>query len=341
MIGSTGGLIRHSVRSHALGGGPQSALKRYYSSTSSDISDSKDEALVFIVKEMKTCVSESLRKEIFIDPNDVPSRESDVTKYIKDNIAKAPVFPRSILTVGFNLPLAQQKSYKRQLIKVLKHIWVLSHLQKFFSDTYGSELGIIINKCYEHVLQFPVDPLTTGVIEEDQDTISIREWYQQIVIVVGNVDRYCEDFPLMKVMRSILLGQWRETFQISQSLYRLGLTETDLQRVIIFDRFVDTVKKSWTDITSVKNFSKSISRQKYKKAEQSVYDIQKKLTHPLVVATQVTPDEYPLSIQVHLQAPLKNKESKEKKLIRQMYKEAVGYSLISSLKQLSSDKMLE
>lgn len=130
--------------------------------------------LRLISKDIKETVSESLAGEAFMDLDSVPSSESDIDKFIRETVSKAPVFPRSILTVGLNLPLAQQKSYKRQLVKTFKHIWIISHLKKFFSDEYGKEFSEVLESLYNIILKFPVDPLTTGMSSEEQEQGSVK-----------------------------------------------------------------------------------------------------------------------------------------------------------------------
>lgn len=67
--------------------------------------------------------------------------------------------------------------------------------------------------------------------------------------------------------------------------------------------------------------------------EQSIFDIVLFMTHPLIWATRLGRDQMPYSVQVHMQSALKSKTAEDKKKVRIIYADAVGYCIIEILKK--------
>lgn len=116
-------------------------------------------------------------------------------------------------------------------------------LRKNFLDVYGVELNKLISRLENILMSCPGDIVVDFGTETDSVCEQRAEWYKLVVAIAEEVDVYCNDFMPMDIYRSILKGQWLETFETSQRLYNLGLSEAELKRVKPFEDFVDKVRK--------------------------------------------------------------------------------------------------
>lgn len=288
-----------------------------------------NKAVEYLISSVKSAVA-STEKWSF---SDIPARKADKQAFIDAEISKSPAFPRKLTVAGNDEPLSQQKTLRRQVVKALKHLWILRILHKNFSDVYGAELSILINRVEDCLRNFPTTLISPEGGESDTTVDACAQWYESVTVIVDEVNVLCTDFTPMDVLRSILKGQWKLTFEISQHLYNLGLTESELVRIKLYEDFLDRIKKAWSDTTSEKGWSKRVSRIKQAAIEQDVFDIVLWLTHPLIWVTRLTKDQLPYSVQVHMQNALKGKDTEGKQKIRKIYADAAGHALINVIKQ--------
>lgn len=112
---------------------------------------------------------------------------------------------------------------------------------------------------------------------------------------------------------------------MSQQLYKLGLVETDLQRIQVYEGVIDGVKKWYASETGRKGYSLSIARNEQKKLEQDIWDIVARLQHPYKLATSVSYDQMPYSVGAFSQVALKGKAADGKLKVKKMIADAGSF----------------
>lgn len=78
---------------------------------------------------------------------------------------KVPCYVRAHTTARQNGPLAEQKGFKRQVLKLLKHFWLVEMLSHNFTVQYGRELRAVSDLLISLLGEYPGNPESTGEAE--------------------------------------------------------------------------------------------------------------------------------------------------------------------------------